>query len=96
MKTSIYSTAFRLQGNTSFNVIGALSNWAMYADEISIACGDEPSAQRVEDAARYGGYPVKITRTSIDFTNDPFAYGKTENAALRHAARRALPRCKRV
>ena len=82
MKTSIYSTAFRLQGNTSFNVIGALSNWAMYADEISIACGDEPSAQRVEDAARYGGYPVKITRTSIDFTNDPFAYGKTENAAL--------------
>jgi hypothetical protein len=84
MKVSIYSTCWGMAGPAakSFDIPGALSNWSVYADEISVACGDEPSAQLIEAAARVGGYPVKVARTSFNFQSDPFAYGKTENAAL--------------
>ena len=84
MKTSIYSTAFRLSTASvkSFDVPGALSNWSVYADEICVACGDLDSSSIVMNAADDLGISVKVVGTHFDFQTDPFAYGKTENAAL--------------
>lgn len=81
MKVSIYSTCWGLE-QREFDVEGALDNWAVYADEISIAVGDGYSAERINDHVGGRGYPVVLTHTSFDFASDPFAYGKTENAAL--------------
>jgi hypothetical protein len=86
-KISIYSTLFRLEANpAAFDIPGALANWAFYADEISIACGDEYSRDAVERVAQEHGYPVKAIRTNFDFSEDPFAYGKTENAAMQNCS----------
>lgn len=86
MKVSIYSTAFNLgtPRGASFDVLGAMSNWDVYADEISVACGDDESSIRVQEAAVAAGVrdKLKVTRTSFDFTSDSYAYGRTENAAL--------------
>jgi len=82
VKVSIYSTAWGITSPTGFDFPGALANWAVYADEISIACGDDETYRLIKAHADERGYPVKLTRTSFDFTSDSFAYGKTENAAL--------------
>lgn len=87
MKISIYSTLFRYADNKGgFDIKGALSNWAFYADEISVACGDDYSRDEVERIANENGYPVTAIRTDFDFTSDHFAYGKTENAALQNCS----------
>lgn len=87
MKISIYSTLWNLKSHpNSFDVKGALSNWSFYADEISVACGDDYSRDRIERVAQENGYPVKTIRTDFDFSADPFAYGKTENAALQNCS----------
>lgn len=84
MKVSIYTSAFNLAKShgVGFDVLGALLNWGVYAQEIVFACGDQDSALIVEASAEAAGVPVKVVRTHFDFANDPFAYGKTENAAL--------------
>lgn len=86
MKTSVYSTCFGLSTprGSSFDVTDALANWAVYADEISVAVGDNESHAILNAAAYTLGVEskVRVTRTSFSFTDDPFAYGKTENAAL--------------
>lgn len=87
MRTSIYSTIWGLaERPTSFDVAGALANWAVYADQISIACGDDYSLDHVaglaQDLARRCSCLVTLTRTRFDFTTDALAYGHTENAAL--------------
>ncbi len=87
MKISIYSTIWGLKERpNSFDIPGALANWSFYADEISIACGDDYSREIVERVAQENNYPVKTVRTDFDFSADPFAYGKTENAALQNCS----------
>lgn len=87
MRVSCYSSAWGLAtpAGSSFDVRDALANWAVYADEISVATGDEESRTIVLDTARALGVldRMVVTPVSYDRTGaDPFAYGKTENAAL--------------
>lgn len=87
MKISIYSTLWGVEARPkSFDIPGALANWSYFADEISIACGDDYSRDAIERVAQANGYPVKTIRTDFDFSSDPFAYGKTENAALQNCS----------
>lgn len=87
MKISIYSTLFRYAANKGgFDIKGALANWSFYADEISVACGDDYSRDEVERVANENGYPVTTVKTDFDFDADPYAYGKTENAALQNCS----------
>ena len=87
---SIYSSAWSCApgqpAHRSFDVPGALANWAYYADDISIAVpeSDDATAAYITECATAGGYPVSLVRTSFDFATDSFAYGKTENAALQN------------
>jgi len=84
MKVSCYSTAWSVISK-KFDVAGALDNWATFADEIVIAvptCDTDDSATIIQSYAKQKGYNVVIVRPDSDFENDPFAYGKTENAAL--------------
>lgn len=85
---SIYSTSWGLGGaaGASFDHRGALDNWAFYADDISIAVpeADEATAHLLTAHAAERGYPLSLVRTSFSFDDDPFAYGKTENAALQN------------
>lgn len=83
MKVSTYSTfwnAIRLK----LDFKGALDNWATFSDEIVIAVGDskDDTYNALNFYALEQNYPVRLIRTHFDFENDPFAYGKTENAAL--------------
>ncbi len=83
MKVSIYSTLWGLEERPdSFDIVDALSNWSLYADQISIACGDDFSMETVRKVADERGFPVTLTRTSFDFKTNGLAYGQTENAAL--------------
>lgn len=87
MRVSIYSTAFNLgtPAVASFDVKDAFSNWSVYADEISVATGDEESAIILNDTARVLGIEDKLKITPVTYArdgSDPFAYGKTENVAL--------------
>lgn len=83
MKLSLYSYCWDAV-QYGFDLCGALDNWALYADEIVIAVNTSTDAtyEVLETQARAKGYPVKLLRTSFDFAADPFAYGKTVNAAL--------------
>ncbi len=82
---AIYSTIWGLEKSpNSFDIKGALANWALYAQHISIACGDEFSRDFVEKIANENGFPVSCIKTNFDFKEDPFAYGKTENEALQN------------
>lgn len=84
MRIGLYSTAWGLR-DRPFDFKGSLDNWAVYADQISIAIGSDDGTYEVIDGyAKERGYPVSLIRTTFDFTNDPFAYGKTENAALQN------------
>lgn len=85
MKVSVYSSFWAIQSK-SFDYRGALDNWFTFADEVSIAIplADPDDSERViRDYADFWGYNVLITRTPFPIDgSDPFAYGKTENAAL--------------
>lgn len=84
MKISLYSTAWGLSAR-SFDFRGSLDNWAYYANEISIAIGsDDGTFEMIDSYARDKGYPVSLIRTYFDFKTDPYAYGRTENAALQN------------
>lgn len=85
MKVSVYSTAWSVISK-SFDYRGALDNWFTFADEVSIAiplADPDDSEKVIRDYATLRGYNVLITRTPFPIDgSDPFAYGKTENAAL--------------
>ncbi len=85
MKISLYTTAWSVR-DKKFDYKGALDNWAVYADEISVAVPkfDDDTATLFKAYADKRGYNVSIVRPDIDFANDPFAYGKTENAAVQN------------
>ena len=89
IKKSIYSTAWNVI-EKKFDYKGALDNWAYYADEISVAipkreCGcNDDTLGAIRAYSEERGYPVSIIETEFDFNTDPFAYGKTENAALQN------------
>lgn len=85
-KISIYSTFWNIKSNIGFDIEDALSNWAYYADEISISvpkCDKDNSHKIIENLAKIHNYKVSIVRPEFDFS-DPFFYGKTENAALQN------------
>ncbi len=87
MKVSFYTTIWGLEARpNSFNMDEAFANWSVYADEISVACGDDYSLDYVERLANEKGYPVHVIRTTFDFASDGQAYGKTENAALQNCS----------
>lgn len=81
-KISIYSTAFNAIRN-NFDYQGAIRNWSLYADEISIAINtsDDNTFKVIKEFVDGNSYPVKLTKTEISY-DDPLAYGKIENAAL--------------
>lgn len=83
MRIGVYSTFWNALKH-SFDYKSALDNWSSFSDEISIAVGisEDDTYGALEAYAKERGYPVTLTRTAFDFANDPFAYGKTENAAL--------------
>lgn len=85
MKVSVYSTAWSIVSK-SFDYRGALDNWFTFSDEVSIAVPNsdtDNSAALIATYAQERGYNVIITRTDFALDgSDPFAYGKTENAAL--------------
>lgn len=84
MRISIYSTCWNLE-RMGFDLMGALANWCMYADEIVIAVPewDDESATAVKTSAYCAQREVTIVRTPFLLDgSDPLAYGKTENAAL--------------
>ncbi len=85
MKTSVYST-FWNANKMHLDYKGALDNWATFADEISIAVGTSTDGtfESIRSYATEQGYPVRLIQTSFDFDKDPYAYGKTENAALQN------------
>ena len=82
MKISIYSTAFNIL-DKGFDLKDALDNWFFYADEVCVAVNK--SVDDTEEAFRqYGeekGYNLTVVPVDIDY-DDPFCYGKTEDAAL--------------
>lgn len=84
MKISIYTTAWNAI-KYGFDYKDALDNWALYADDISVAVG--PSMDDTLDAflayAKEKNYPVSIVTPDFK-TDDPFFYGKMENAALQN------------
>jgi hypothetical protein len=86
----VYSTSWNCAPGQSafksFDIPGALANWAYYADDISVAIpeSDDATAAYFEEIAVANGYPVSVVRTSFDFATDSFAYGKTENAAMQN------------
>lgn len=84
-KISIYSTAFNAI-EKKFDYKDALDNWAVYADQISIAIGTsvDDTYGAIEAYAKEKNYPVSLIRTTFDFSSDPYAYGYTENAALQN------------
>lgn len=86
MKVSIYSTGWSITSK-AFDYKGALDNWFTFADEVCVAVpmsdADDSAGAILAYAAEHG-YNVRVTRPSFDFATDPFAYGKTENAALQH------------
>lgn len=83
MDIGFYSTAWNIVKH-SFDYKAAIKNWMVYATHISVAVGtSEDNTYDVLSAyVEETGYPITLTRTSFDFGSDPFAYGKTENAAL--------------
>lgn len=70
----------------AFDYKGALDNWATFADEISIAVNTSTDGtfESIRSYAIEQNYPVRLIQTSFDFEKDPYAYGKTENAALQN------------
>ncbi len=83
MKISTYSTFWNaIRHKLDFK--GALDNWATFSDEIVIAVGTstDDTFNAISFYAMEQNYPVRLIRTAYDFENDPYAYGKTENAAL--------------
>lgn len=84
-KISVYSTAWNINKH-HFDYRGALDNWSTFSDQISIAVGtsEDDTYEALESYAHEKGYHVSLIKTDFDFENDPFAYGKTENAALQN------------
>lgn len=85
MKISLYSTMWNVN-RMKLDYKGALDNWATFADEISIAIGTstDDTFNSVSTYAIEQNYPVRLTPTTFDFEKDPYAYGKTENAAVQN------------
>lgn len=85
MMISVYSTGWDLLKH-SFDYKGAIANWLTFSDEISIAVGTSTDGtfEALEAHVQDNNLPVSLIRTSFDFASDPFAYGKTENAALQN------------
>ncbi len=85
IRISTYSTAWSVVSK-KFDYKGALDNWSTFSDEISIAVPNsdtDGSAEVIATYAKEKGYNVIITRTDFKLDgSDPFAYGKTENAAV--------------
>lgn len=84
MKISIYSTAWNII-KYGFDYKDALDNWSLYADDISIAVG--PSVDDTLDAllsyVKERDYNVSLVMPGFK-SDDPFFYGKMENAALQN------------
>lgn len=86
MSTSFYSPLFNVI-KMGFDYRGALDNWAVYADTISLAVNlpegepDDGTYEAVRSYAAERRYPVIITQTAFAYS-DPFMYGKIVNAAL--------------
>jgi hypothetical protein len=88
MKVGLYSCAWSIESKR-FQWKDALDNWAIYADEISVAIPQsdtDDSAGIMLAYAKDRDYNLSIVRTPFDFTSDPFAYGKTVNAALQNCS----------
>lgn len=85
MKTSLYSTAWQIC-KMDFDFKSALDNWATFADEISIAVNTSTDGtyDALASYAAEQNYPVRLVQTTYDFGKDPYAYGKTVNAALQN------------
>lgn len=85
MKISVYSTAWSIL-KYHFDYKSALDNWSTFSDEISIAVGTsaDDTYNAIGSYAFEQGYRVRLIRTAYDFDNDPYAYGKTINAALQN------------
>lgn len=85
MKISVYSTAWSVVSK-KFDYKGALDNWATFSDEIVIAVPNSDTEGTRDLIAQYAGergYTLTIQGTDFDLSGkDPFAYGKTENAAV--------------
>lgn len=85
MKVSIYSPLFNVV-EKKFDYAGALDNWAVYADQISLAINTSKDGtyETIRDYAAAKGYPVSIVQTDFSY-DDPFCYGKIVNAALQNS-----------
>lgn len=84
MKVSVYSTGWDIVSK-AFDYKSALDNWFTFADEVCVAVPSidtDESGGAILAHANERGYNVRVVRPSFSFTDDPFAYGKTENAAL--------------
>ncbi|SRR5260221_7853963 len=84
MRFSIYSTSFNIL-DKKFDYKDALDNWALYADQISIAVNTsiDDSYKVLEEYGKEKGYPLSLIKTNFSY-DDPFCYGKIENAAMQN------------
>lgn len=87
MKITIYSPLFNIIRNR-FDYKDAFANWALYADEISLAINtsDDGTFETVRDYCKQMNYSVNIVQTDFSYTDDPFMYGKIVNAALQNSS----------
>lgn len=79
-----YTTCFNIIRH-KFDYKGALANWATFADGISIAVNtsDDGTYEALVSHCNEHGYPVSIVQTDFSY-EDPYMYGKIENAALQN------------
>lgn len=88
MNVGIYSTAFNANRN-NFDYKNAIENWACYAQNISIAINtsDDGTYDSIYEFAQnyMENHHRNISIIQTDFSyDDPFCYGKIENAALQN------------
>lgn len=83
MKISLYSYGWNLIKN-NFDYKDAISNWALYADEIviSVNTSDDGTYEAIETYAKERNFPVNLILTAFDSASDPFFYGKVVDSAL--------------
>ncbi len=84
MTYSAYTTAFQIIKHR-FDYKAALSNWMTFANEISIAVNisDDGTLAALEAFAADTRFPISIIQTDFKY-DDPFMYGKIENAAMQN------------
>ena len=88
MKIGIYTTAFNIIKN-NFDYMDAIRNWLLYADHISIAVNTSDDDTIKDMNYRFDLLDIsdqeKIHIIDTNFSyEDPFCYGKIENAALQN------------